>query len=252
MKGKRIIGMIGLFLVCCAGAYIGIENELFALNPLLIPKDSMRGVDISFYQGNVDMETLKKQNISFLYMKATEGTTYTDPLFAQNWKKSAAAGLPAGAYHFFSFHVDGKEQARHFLQVMGTDLNGRLIPVVDIEYHHNATLEKEEVIRELTAFMNEVEQQTGVKPMIYTSPKFFRKYLKGTFDEYPRWMSSLKYPLRWDFSQDWTVWQYSDQAELSGYDGDEKHIDLNVLHPEKEISDILAKGSDDEASKDHS
>ena len=33
----------------------------------------IRGIDISHYQGNIDWSELSKENISFVFIKATEG-----------------------------------------------------------------------------------------------------------------------------------------------------------------------------------
>ena len=51
------------------------------------------GVDISSYQGNVDMEKLKEQNIKFVYIKATEGSSHQDEMFAANWDNAKKAGI---------------------------------------------------------------------------------------------------------------------------------------------------------------
>ena len=49
------------------------------------------------------------------------------------------------------------------------------------------------------------------------------------FDEYKKWLCSVYMPLSWKYHGDWTVWQYCDTAELDGYSGGERCIDLNVL-----------------------
>ena len=56
-------------------------------------KNSTVGVDISSYQADVDMNTLKGQDISFIYIKATEGSSSQDDRFAENWENAKNAGL---------------------------------------------------------------------------------------------------------------------------------------------------------------
>src|ERR1700755_2729971 len=57
------------------------------------------GIDISNYQPAFDWAA-EKGRISFAFIKATEGKTYTDPEFGTNWRHAKALGIVCGAYHF--------------------------------------------------------------------------------------------------------------------------------------------------------
>ena len=157
------------------------------------------------------MDRLKQQDIGFIYIKATEGSTLQDPRFVENWENAAAAGLLSGAYHFFSYDSGGKTQAENFISTVGPDLKGRLLPAVDVEYYGDKEEnppEKEDVVRELRIFLEVLEEAYGVKPMIYTRSDLYEKYLKGEFDGYKKWISSLYTPLSWNYQDDWYLWQY--------------------------------------------
>lgn len=202
------------------------------------------GVDVSAYQADIDMSRLKEQNIKFVYIKATEGSSSQDSRFAENWEKAQKAGLLSGAYHFFSYDSAGKTQAENFIKTVGPDIKGRLIPVVDVEYYGDKEQnppEKAAVIKELKTFLETVEKQYGVQPMIYTRADIYKKYLKGEFDGYKKWISSLYTPLGWNYSGDWYIWQYLNRGELDGYSGGEKYIDLNVLNKDKSLEDLIVK-----------
>ena len=150
----------------------------------------------------------------------------------------------SGAYHFFSYDSEGKTQAENFIKTVGTDLNGRLLPVVDVEYYGDKEQNppvKEDVIRELKIYLETIEQAYGVKPMIYTRSDIYDKYLKGEFDEYKKWISSLYTPLSWNYKGDWYIWQYLNRGELDGYTGGEAYIDLNVLNKDKSLDDLIVK-----------
>ena len=67
----------------------------------------------------------------------------------------------------------------------------------------------------------------------------YEKYLKGEFDEYKKWMSSLYTPLSWNYKDDWYIWQYLNRGKLEGYTGGEIYIDMNVLNKEKELDDLI-------------
>src|SRR5215213_3249433 len=67
---------------------------------------SIHGIDVSRYQNIVDWESVKSMQvetiqISFAFIKATEGVRNEDVFFKRNWKKAREAGLARGAYHFF-------------------------------------------------------------------------------------------------------------------------------------------------------
>ena len=46
----------------------------------------VRGVDLSYYQGNIDWDVLASQGVDFCFIKATEGIDHNDSQFAQNWE----------------------------------------------------------------------------------------------------------------------------------------------------------------------
>ncbi|MBQ1414132.1 MAG: glycoside hydrolase family 25, partial [Clostridia bacterium] len=129
-----IISTIALILIAIYIAiYALVRTKVVEINEWFLPKNAVTGVSLSNYQGKVDMEQLKAQNIQFALIKATEGTTIQDKRFEANWENAAAAELPASAYHFFSFSSEGATQAQNFIDTVGS-LDGRMIPAVDIQY----------------------------------------------------------------------------------------------------------------------
>ncbi|KAH9917684.1 uncharacterized protein BXZ73DRAFT_80803 [Epithele typhae] len=75
-----------------------------------------KGIDISHWQGTVDFDALRANGVSFVYIKATEGTTSIDPKFNSHYTGATRAGLVRGAYHFARpDKSSGAMQARHFL-----------------------------------------------------------------------------------------------------------------------------------------
>jgi lysozyme len=91
------------------------------------------GIDVSHYQGVVAWQSVRAAGAAFAFAKASEGTTATDPLFADNWRGIAQAGLARGAYHFAHPGFDPETQAVHFHATVGDLRPGDLPPVLDIE-----------------------------------------------------------------------------------------------------------------------
>ena len=246
---KKIITFLVIIILVLLIAFFAVfglaKKKVIFINEWFVnEKTNTIGVDVSSYQANVDMKALKQQDIEFVYIKASEGSKHQDSKFAENWNNANEAGLPSGAYHFFSYDSPGKSQAENFISVVGTNLKGRMIPVVDVEYYGDKEENppaKEDVVRELSAYLEAVEAQYGVKPMIYTRSDIYEKYLEGTFETYLYWISSLYTPLKWNYHGDWVLWQYLNRGVLDGYEGGEKYIDLNVLNKDKKLDDLIIK-----------
>jgi len=220
------------------------QKKLFINKWFVNQNDNVIGVDVSSYQADIDMNEIKNQNIQFIYIKASEGSGMHDNRFVENWENAEDVGLLSGAYHFFSYDSKGRSQAENFINAMGKDIKGHLVPVVDVEYYGDKEVNppnKEDVVRELKIFLDILEKQYNVKVMIYTRPDIYDKYLKGEFDEYKKWISCLYMPISWKYKDDWYIWQFLNVGELKGYTGGEKYIDLNVLNKNKKLEELIIK-----------
>lgn len=189
----------------------------------------VHGIDVSRYQGRIDWEKVAAMEsddirISFAYIKATEGMFLVDRYFKRNWRESREHGILRGAYHYFKPRINGKTQARLFLQTVKHEA-GDLPPVIDIE--ETSRLSPEKFRERLTACLKAVEEEVGVKPIIYTGLNFYETYLEGYFAEYPFWIAHY-YHSRPRLSSDleWRFWQHSDSGRLSGID---HKVDFNVF-----------------------
>ncbi|KAG8709352.1 hypothetical protein FRC09_000723 [Ceratobasidium sp. 395] len=95
-----------------------------------------QGIDVSGYQPDVNWQTVKANGVEFAYIKATEGTTYTNPEFASQYNGAYDAGLIRGAYHFAQpADSTGAAQANYFLEHGGKWSNdGKTLPgALDLE-----------------------------------------------------------------------------------------------------------------------
>ena len=239
-RGIQILAAAAAAAGLLAVLFLLVKTKKLQINRWIGSDTDVIGVDISEYQADVDMQKLASQGISFVYMKATEGSSFEDSRFVQNWENAAACGMPAGAYHFFSFDSPGRMQAENFINRIG-DLDGRLIPAVDVEFYADKRENQPdpaEVTAQLRDFLNALEAAYHVKPMIYCPREIYEKYIMGYFDEYPRWIRSVYYPASFEAGVSWGIWQYCDTGELEGYEGGEQYIDLDVLHRGTELTSL--------------
>jgi hypothetical protein len=84
-----------------------------------------RIIDLSSNNGHpIDYAAAKAAGVIAAIIKATDGTGYTNPYYAQDAAGFAAVGVPVLAYHFAEFG-DAAAEAAHFLSVAGA--RGRVL-----------------------------------------------------------------------------------------------------------------------------
>lgn len=193
----------------------------------------VRGIDLSHHNGRINYDEL--DSLDFVFLKVTEGISVTDRNFSKHYRAFREKGMAVGVYHFFRFDVDGKEQARHFLN----HLEGKefQIPlVVDVEQENNSYVSREKVIARLRAFVKEVKRQTGLKPIIYTNGIGYSDFINDDFSDHTLWLSSTN---SWrPAMMDCTFWQFNINANLSAITHD---VDLNVFRGSREEWDAYLK-----------
>lgn len=215
-----------------------------AAAPFLYPRietarlwDDVIGVDVSNHQGNIDWKALADDDISFAYIKASEGGDFRDARFQQNWDGAKAADIPRGAYHFFTQCRPGREQAQNFIAVVPRD-SSALPPVVDAEHMGPCRQgpAMPDIVAELTEFIAIVEAHYGKRPILYITPEFDAAYLAGRFETERFWVRSILVPpsVRKD---SWIIWQYHNMGRRNGVVGP---VDLNAFRgSKKELAALI-------------
>ena len=188
----------------------------------------VHGIDVSHHQGTIDWDAVKgteKQEypIRFVFMKATEGGDYKDRRFDENFRQAKEAGLIRGAYHFYNPNTDPIRQADFFISQVKLQ-KGDLAPVLDIERKPKDVAQMQ---ADLKKFLQRLEQHYGVKPIIYTSYKYKKRYLdEPEFDTYPFWIAHYYVDLL-SYEGEWQFWQHTDYGVVPGI---ESNVDLNVFN----------------------
>ena len=235
-----------LVLVIAAGIFsvVMTVNKKIKINLVFARNYELHGVDVSHYQGRIDWSKLARQDVDFAFIKATEGSSYLDECFFDNWEAAEKTDLYIGAYHFFSFDSEGEKQAEFYIETVG-NLSGKLVPAVDVEFYGDKESNppaKEEVVAELKKMLAALEDYYQVKPVIYSTYTVYDKYIRGEFEEYPLWIRNVYYPPFGNLGNEWTFWQYTDTAVLEGYEGTEKYIDMNVFKGTTgEVNELIVK-----------
>jgi lysozyme len=187
------------------------------------------GIDVSHHQGPIDWRQVAVAGIDFAYIKATEGKDLSDPMFPFHWRAADAAGIPHGAYHFFTFCSPGKDQAEHFLREAPPE-PGALPPAADVEFFGNCRSygDLASVRAELEVFMEIVAAAWGRSPVLYVTPEALESVVGKGMSEHPIWIRSVFTQPALDDYREWMLWQFSDNSRVPGIQG---FVDRNALRP---------------------
>lgn len=187
------------------------------------------GMDVSGYQHNVDWTAAYAAGARFAVVKATEGTTYTNPYFAQQYDGSASVGMVRGGYHFALPNTQpgsGTAQADFFVD-HGGGWSGdgiTLPPALDIEYNpYGPTcyrMSPASMVAWIQAFVAEVHARTTQYPLIYSTYGWWLRCTgnSAAFSQDPLWIADYgagpgALPAGWAFQ---TLWQFADSGAFVG------------------------------------
>ena len=201
------------------------------------------GIDVSAVQGLIDWNAVQASGlVHFAICKATEGPSFVDSQFKNNWNAIKRMGMVRGAYHFGRTQNDPVTEADHFVNAVKSagELGQGDLLVLDIEV---STVVGQQFIDWVLAWCERVEQSTSITPMIYTGGPFFNLH-GGTPDpetikrvsHFPLWLAAYVVnpagyiPVEWK-DLGWRLWQRAgDQAaagdtvwHLPGIHGDVDH-----------------------------
>lgn len=187
------------------------------------------GVDVSYYQGTIDWAKAKAAGVKFAFVRVSDGTTFQDPKFVQNWSNTKTNGVIRGAYQFFRPSQNVNAQADLMINAIGTYQAGDLPPVIDVEA--DGGLAPATVAARVRQWVDRVKNALGVEPIVYTGYYFWRDEVGAptSFGPNPLWVAAYSsqcpnVPAPW---MKWTFWQHTDSGHVNGITG---NVDMNKFN----------------------
>ena len=195
--------------------------------------DAVKGIDVSFWQGEIDWQQVKDAGVEFVIIRVggrgtSEGTLYFDDMAQSYYEGARAVGLKIGAY-FFSQSVtveEAIEEAEYTMELI-KDWELEMPVVYDWEFIGDGARTDFISGRTLTdmakAYCDTVEA-AGYQPMVYfgRSHSMDLLHLEELVD-YGFWLAMynpiMDYPYKID------IWQYTDEGTVPGISG---NVDLNL------------------------
>ncbi|MEU9118977.1 lysozyme [Streptomyces sp. NPDC048506] len=203
-------------------------NRAGGTEPQSMHGRGVSGVDVSSHNKHVGWFSLRRSGVRFAYVKATEGTSYTNPYFTQQYRGSYTSGMIRGAYHFaLPDHSSGSTQARYFAEHGGDwSRDGRTLPgALDMEYNpYGASCygkSTKGMVGWIEDFVDTYRETTGRNPLIYTSTTWWKRCTgnAGKFGRtnplwIPRYGSSVgALPAGWQYH---SIWQHTSSGHPIG------------------------------------
>lgn len=187
--------------------------------------NTVKGIDVSYYQGTIDWPKVKASGRAFAIARVSDGATFDDPKFAQNWSGMKSAGILRGVYQFFRPAQDPVKQAD--LLVDAIEKLGReptdLPPVMDVETADGQTATT--VRANMKKWLDRVEARIGRKPIIYTAA-----FMSGTigtgWTAYPLWVANYGVTCP-QMPSDWTKWKFWQSSSTGSVPGIAGGVDLD-------------------------
>ena len=241
------------------------KDDVYKGERLVYTTQRIYGIDISKYQHEIGkrkypihwdrlrinhLGTISQKRIdgdvdypiSFVYIKSTEGTTIRNAYFNNDYTQARKNGIRAGAYHFFSVRSSGQDQAEYFLK--NTHFNkGDLPPVLDVE-PSNAQIRQmggdSIMFSHIRTWMRMVEQEVGVRPILYVNQMFVNNHLTLAPDikhDYDVWIARYG-----EYKPDvrLSIWQLCPDGRVTGIQGD---VDINVFNGYQNAFDEFLENS---------
>ncbi len=237
----RVLGTAASVLVVVAGC--AVEGDV---DPLASASFAARvcadgptvpGIDVSKWQGSIDWDSVAGDGVRYAFIRTNHGLGDLDEKYAFNWAEARRVGILRGTYQYFLPGEDAVEQAQLLIDRMGPLEDDDLPPVLDVE---EADGQPPEVIREkIHAWMNHVEAELGVVPIIYTAKYFWQDGvgMPDDFLDHPLWVANydVECPLIADPWLRWDFWQHTSTGRVAGISG---NVDRNHFNGTED--DLLA------------
>lgn len=172
-----------------------------------------QGLTINEFSAGYNFELAKSQGIDAAVLRATAGTNYTDPRFPVAVQRARESGMRLGFYHYLI--ADDVEEARAQARFFASTINGydaQLRPAMLFEARDGLSTSQANLIA--LAFLGEVENLTGITPVVYTDAESAGTvWSRSVADNFPLWIIDEQDAANPDAGnsawKEWIGWQFS-------------------------------------------
>lgn len=195
---------------------------------------SIKGIDVSTYQGDIDWEKVAASGVKFVFIRLgyrgyESGLLVKDDRFEDNIRGALQNGIAVGVYFVTqAISVEEAVEEAQFVMENIRPYNVTWPIVLDIEDAASATARTAELSQQARtdhaiAFCETVKE-SGYTPMLYCNIRWFIEKLDITrITDYDKWFA--QYFRKPFFPYAFQVWQYSSTGRIDGIEG---NVDYNI------------------------
>jgi lysozyme len=191
------------------------------------------GIDVSKYQGTIDWTKVASAGHKFVFVKATQGSRFSDAFLAANVKGASKAGLYVGVYCFSEANTaaEGASEAKFIISELK---RLAVFDLVNMEFMLDLETKPSDGDFSSTtgdaiyrAWEKEIKA-AGKKAGLYTGNSFGSTHFTKAIADAPIWVArySTTPPSNFAGWTSWDFWQYSSTGAVPGIVG---NVDMNVF-----------------------
>lgn len=197
---------------------------------------ALKGIDVSEFQGEIDWNKVKNDNVDFAILRLGFGMdieSQDDKYIERNIKECENLGIPYGVYLFsYADSVEkAKSEAEHTLRI----IKGHKLALgvwYDIEDNNTSgKVGKNELADIIEKYCSTIKAE-GFEAGIYANLNWFENKIdKSVQEKYLIWVA--QYYKECQYEGDYLIWQYSADGEVDGISG---NVDMNYYYGDLEES----------------
>ncbi len=222
-----VLSVLVIFVIICTF----FSEEFFSLKPNIESYD-IKGIAVAKKNGEIDWKSISEQGITYAFIKATEGSSYSDPLFEQNIWGAKMNKIYVGASHTFSVATLGRMQAKNFINTVAHyQLNIPPVVIFDISFNERG---KDSVLQELKLCLLELKLYFKVDPIIYTTYETYEKFGLKKLKNNEFFLKDLRRIPSLLGDNVVAFWLYNDSGKIRGINCEEERVDLSLFMGDNE------------------
>ena len=174
-RHQRRLFLLAVLIIALGALFVWWHQRNPRPDPQTYP---VLGVRLDQTDGVQDFDSLRSSKVSFVYLKATEGSSYFDDNFNTNFNQAAGSRLSIGIYHGFSFETTPQAQAAQFTRQVGQNI-GDLPIGIYLSYYTEKKPSTQWLTTQLQTFVTLVQQHYHRQVLLMGSPSILKAVQKS-------------------------------------------------------------------------
>lgn len=196
-------------------------------------KSTRWGIDVSYYQGNINWSKVKAAGVDFAILRAGYGYNdgQTDSKFITYMKETQAQGIPVGTYHYsYAENLEESAKDAYFMLniIQGYEFDYPVFYDMEDKLMLKGTGGNRTLLTNMALKFCSIMEENGYYAGVYANKNWLTNYLdtdKLEANGIDVWLAH--YTTQTDYKGPHTMWQYSSTGTVNGITG---NVDLNYCY----------------------